>query len=124
MGRTVGLLCQILTPSKEIKNVLVDQSTYTDPIPGVRYFMTENGGSKQSILSEILAVCINFLFTGLVPFLICLSIIAWYSVRARCKLTALCVFCSNICSFLPHVTDSCEGIRRQRVTLEDLELSF
>ena len=91
MGRTVGLLCQILTPSKEIKNVLVDQSTYTDPIPGVRYFMTENGGSKQSILSEILAVCINFLFTGLVPFLICLSIIAWYSVRARCMLL-LCLF--------------------------------
>lgn len=51
--------------------------------PGVRYFLSENGGSKQSKGAEILAMCITFLFAGIVPFLIILGIIAWYSVRAR-----------------------------------------
>ena len=70
--------------------MLVDKSAFTDPVPGVRYFMSENGGSKQSLLSEIMAVCINFLFTGLVPFLMCLSVIAWYSVRARSMSLSAC----------------------------------
>lgn len=86
--------------------------------------MSENGGSKQSILSEIMAVCINFLFTGLVPFLMCLSVIAWYSVRARCTMSVLCFLFSNLCSVIPHVADPREGVRRQRITMEGLALSL
>ena len=81
-----------VTIRKEVKSVLFNSETDSIPTPGVRYFMTDHGGSKQSLLSEIGAVCINFLFTGLVPFLIILSIIAWYSVRARCTSCLAFVF--------------------------------
>mgnify|MGYP004473995151 len=55
----------------------------TVPKPGVRYFFTENGGSKQSFWSEVLAIFISFFFAGIVPLLIILFFVGWLSVRAR-----------------------------------------
>ena len=100
-----------MTLRKEVKSVLFNSETDSVPKPGVRYFMTDHGGSKQSLLSEIGAVCINFLFTGLVPFLIILSIIAWYSVRARCISFSVHMFSSDFRSFILDSPDSCKGLR-------------
>jgi hypothetical protein len=60
----------------------VDQSVTTVPKPGVRYFMTEKGGSQQSFWSEVVALFISFFFSGIVPFLIILFFIGWYFPRA------------------------------------------
>ena len=46
-------------------------------------YVEPNGGSKQPWYGELLAMCINFLFAGIVPFLMILCVIGWYSVRAR-----------------------------------------
>ena len=68
---------------KEIKSVFVEPEGDIQAEPGVRYFLSKNGGSKQSMGSEILAMFISFLFVGVVPLLFCLVFMAWYSVRAR-----------------------------------------
>lgn len=68
---------------KEIKSVFVNPDDTINPIPGVRYFMSECGGSKQPMKEEITAMIISFLLTGVVPLLIVLAVIGWYSVRAR-----------------------------------------
>ena len=68
---------------KEIKSVFVNPDDTIDPIPGVRYFMSECGGSKQPLKEEIIAMIISFLLTGIVPLLMALAVIGWYSVRAR-----------------------------------------
>ena len=77
----------IVIHRKEIKSVFVDPEGYIEAQPGVRYFLSHNGGSKQSKGSEFLAMCISFLFTGIIPFMIILAFVAWYSVRARSNFT-------------------------------------
>lgn len=66
-----------------MKHVYVSPDGTYKAEPGTRYFLSENGGSKQSLGSEILAVFISFFFAGIVPFMIFLGFVAWYSVRAR-----------------------------------------
>ncbi|KAM7457018.1 hypothetical protein BLSTO_02226 [Blastocystis sp. subtype 1] len=68
---------------KETKVQYVEPKGSIDHVAGVRYFMSENGGSKQPWYGELLAMCINFLFAGIAPFLMILCVIGWYSVRAR-----------------------------------------
>lgn len=62
---------------------MVDQTITTVPEPGVRYFLTENGGSRQSWISEIGALILSFFFAGIMPLLIILFFIGWLSVKAR-----------------------------------------
>ena len=69
--------------SKETKVQYVEPKGSIDHVAGVRYFMSENGGSKQPWYGEVIAKFINFLFAGIVPFLMILCVIGWYSVRAR-----------------------------------------
>ena len=69
--------------SKETKVQYVEPKGSIDHVAEVRYFMSENGGSKQPWYEDLLALCINFLFAGIVPFLMILCVIGWYSVRAR-----------------------------------------
>ena len=77
---------------KEIKSVFVNPDDTIDPIPGVRYFMSECGGSKQPLKEEIIAMIISFLLTGIVPLLMALAVIGWYSVRARGEQESFCLF--------------------------------
>lgn len=61
----------------------IDQTITTVPEPGVRYFLTEKGGSRQSWISEIGALILSFFFAGIMPLLIILFFIGWLSVKAR-----------------------------------------
>ena len=83
MGGSVLAFFTFYLYSKTVQNELIDKSVITVPKPGVRYFFTENGGSKQSFWSEVLAVFISFFFSGIVPLLIILFFVGWLSVRAR-----------------------------------------
>ena len=74
--------------SKELKVQYVEPKGSVEHVAGVRYFMSENGGSKQSWYGELLAMFLNFLFAGIVPFLMILCLIGWYSVRARSNVFA------------------------------------
>lgn len=75
--------------SKSVKNEVIDKSVTTVAKPGVRYWFTEKGGSKQSFISEVGALFISFFFAGIVPLLIILFFIGWLSRRARSRITRL-----------------------------------
>ncbi|KAM7455253.1 hypothetical protein BLSTO_03992 [Blastocystis sp. subtype 1] len=75
---------------KSVKNEVIDKSVTTVAKPGVRYWFTEKGGSKQSFISEVGALFISFFFAGIVPLLIILFFIGWLSRRAR--IIFLCSF--------------------------------
>lgn len=72
-----------LSSRKSVKNEVIDKTVTTVAKPGVRYWFTEKGGSKQSFISEVGALFISFFFAGIVPLLIILFFIGWLSRRAR-----------------------------------------
>lgn len=91
---------------REIKSIYINPNDVVDPVPGVRYFMTECGGSKQPLKDEIIAMVISFLLTGVVPLLIVLTVIGWYSVRARSIREICSSFGSCIIALLPFSPNS------------------
>lgn len=84
------LLCGLIV-RKETKVEYVNPDIDIKPIPGVRYFMTENGGQKQSRLHELIAMIITFLLCATVPVLLTLTLIGWYSVTARGWIDRACL---------------------------------
>lgn len=75
---------------KEIKSVYVKPGEDITAKPGIRYFMSENGGSKQPFSEEIAAMVISILFSGVVAILTVLGIVAYYSKKARSRLCYKC----------------------------------
>lgn len=72
-----------LIARKETKVEYVNPDIDIKPVPGVRYFMTETGGQKQSKFHEFIAMIITLFICATVPVLLVLTVIGWYSVIAR-----------------------------------------
>ena len=76
-------LCFCVIVRKEIKTVYVNPEDEVVAEPGIRYFMSENGGSKQPFLEELTAMILSILFSGVVAILTIIFIIGYYSKKAR-----------------------------------------